>query len=262
MGKPYRHLRRLLEASKIMRFEMWILSSFLFIAFLAVAAHGIDWDNPSGNADEMISSGEMGTVISPMPASVNTPQKSRAAQENKTSLDWTMPSTVGGSTTSPTSSRAAAESSQTTDSSATTAAGTEENAATETNNTASSTSTASTAQSELPPSENAVASAGGSWSLALNDTVQRDMALSLFQNGESVYGAGNIREGNSTTQVTASGTVSDGKLNLDVVSVGSIVVYKMALDLNGDSGSGTYQALSANGDSWQGSVDGLKTASS
>ncbi len=247
-----------------MRFKMWILSSFLFIAFLVVMAHGVNWDNPSGDAEEMISSGETNVINSPMPASVDTPQKSRAVQENKTSsLDWTMPSTLGGSTTSPKSSRDAAEGSQTTDSSGATTAGTEENATTtETDTNASSTSSASTAQSELPPSENVVTSAGGSWSLTLNDTVQRDMALSLFQNGESVYGAGNIREGNSTTQVTASGTISEGKLNLDVVSVGSIGVYKMVLDLNGDSGSGTYQALSASGDSWQGSVEGLKTASS
>lgn len=200
-------------------------------------------------------------INSPMPASVNTPQKSRVAQENKSSsLDWTMPSTLGGSTTSPRSSRDAAES--TADSSEAATAGAEENVTTETNTTASSTGSASTAQSELPPSENVVTSVGGSWSLALNDTVQRDMALSLFQNGESVYGAGNIREGNSTTQVTASGTAKDGKLSLDVVSVGSIGVYKMVLNLNGDSASGTYEALSPNGDSWQGSVDGLKTASS
>jgi len=246
-----------------MRFEMWILSSFLFIAFLVVMANGINWDNPSGDAEEMISSGETNVINSPMPASVNTPQKSRAVQENKTSsLDWTMPSTIGGSTTSPKSSRDVAESSQTTDSSEATTAGTEENATTETDINASSTSSASTAQSELPPSENVVTSAGGSWSLVLNDTVQRDMALSLFQNGETIYGAGNIREGNSTTQVTASGTAKEGKLNLDVVSVGSIGVYKMVLDLFGDSGSGTYQALSASGASWQGSVEGLKTASS
>jgi len=246
-----------------MRFEMWILSSFLFIAFLVVMANGINWDNPSGDAEEMISSGETNVINSPMPASVNTPQKSRAVQENKTSsLDWTMPSTIGGSTISPKSSRDVAESSQTTDSSEATTAGTEENATTETDINASSTSSASTAQSELPPSENVVTSAGGSWSLVLNDTVQRDMALSLFQNGETIYGAGNIREGNSTTQVTASGTAKEGKLNLDVVSVGSIGVYKMVLDLFGDSGSGTYQALSASGASWQGSVEGLKTASS
>lgn len=250
-----------------MRFKMWILSSFLFIAFLVVMAHGVNWDNPSGDAEEMISSGETNVVNSPMPASVDTPQKSRAVQGNKSSsLDWTMPSTLGGSTTSPKSSRDAAESSQTTDSSGATADGAEGNETTETSTAASSTSSvsASTAQSELPPSQpsqNVVTSAGGSWSLTLNDTMQRDMALSLFQNGESVYGAGNIREGNSTTQVTASGNVSDGKLNLDVVSVGSIGVYKMVLNLNGDSGSGTYQAFSASGDSWQGSVDGLKTAS-
>ena len=247
-----------------MRFKMWILSSLVFMAFLIVIGHGIDWDNPSGNADEMISSGEYGTVVSTMPVSVNTPQKSRAVQQNKTSQDWTMPSTLGGSTTSPQSSRDVAESAETADSSASATTTPEAENTTKTNATDASTSAASTVQSELPPSGNTgtgAVSAGGSWSLALNDSVQRDMALSLFQNGESVYGAGNVREGNSTTQVTASGTITDGKLNLDVVSVGSIGMYKMLLDLNGDYSTGTYQAFSPSGETWQGSVEGLKTAS-
>jgi hypothetical protein len=245
-----------------MRFKLLILSALLSVAFLAIVVLCANWDNQQDlNADQLLSGGETETITPPTGMAA-TPQKQRAREANKTSLDWTMPSTIGGSTSSPISSRAAAESSQTTASSATTTTSTEENLATnETNTTASSTSSASTAQSELPPSESTVVSAGGSWSLALNDTVKRDMALSLFQNGESIYGAGNIREGNSTTQVTASGSVKDGKLNLDVVSVGSIGMYKMVLDLNGDSGSGTYQAFSANGDSWQGSVEGSRTAS-
>jgi hypothetical protein len=247
-----------------MKFKLLILSALLSVAFLAIGALCADWDNQQDlNADQLISGGET-AIVTPPAGLAASPKEQRARQANKSSLDWTMPSTLGGSLTSPTSSRASAEGSQTTDSSAATTSSTQENA-TETNTTApaaSSTSSASTADSELPPSGSAAVTASGSWSLVLNDTVQRDMSLSLFQNGESVYGAGNIREGNSTAQVTASGTAKDGKLNLDVVSVGSIGMFKMALDLNGDAGTGTYVAFSANGDSWQGSAEGLRIASS
>ena len=78
-----------------MRFKMLILSSLLFIAFLAVTALCVDWDNPSGNADEMISSGEVAKYKNPSGFAA-TPQVQRELDKNKSSLDWTMPSTLTG----------------------------------------------------------------------------------------------------------------------------------------------------------------------
>ena len=92
-----------------MRFKMLILSSLLFIAFLAVTAFCVDWDNPSGNADEMISSGEVAKYKNPSGFAA-TPQLQREIDKNKSSLDWTMPSTLTGGGNTAKESRTQAES--------------------------------------------------------------------------------------------------------------------------------------------------------
>ncbi len=175
-----------------------------------------------------------------------TPQESRELQKNKSSLDWIMPSTLGTGTISPKSSRATVENNEVSQDEETS------------QEIPLAANTSSTVQTELPP-EPSVASIGGSWSFELNDdSSKRDVALAIFQSGNYVYGAGNMREGNSTLQVAASGSVQGQTMNLDIISLGTINLYKLALDLSGDSALGAYQAFSASGDAWKGSAEGLK----
>jgi hypothetical protein len=113
---------------------------------------------------------------------------------------------------------------------------------------------------ELPPVQPAVTEAGGSWYFTLNDSVDRDLVLSLFQKGNDVFGAGKIKEGNNTLDVAASGAVADSTLDLNVVTINPISLYKLKLDLSEDRSAGEYQMFSASGDSWTGSAEGQKTA--
>ncbi len=198
-------------------------------------------------ADQLLQSSVDGSGLATSdPRFPSTPQKSRELQQDKSSLDWTMPSSLGTGTTSPKSSRAEAESNEASQ-----------------NDTSQETplvaNTSAIAQSELP-SESSVASMGGSWSFELNDSLKREVGLALFQNGKYVYGTGNMREGNSTLQVAASGSVQGETMDLDIISLGSINLYKLSLDLSGDSALGDYQAFSASGDAWKGSADGLRIA--
>lgn len=195
-------------------------------------------------ADQLIDNSNGGGIVSGDTRFPSTPQKSRALQENKSSLDWTMPSTLSGGATSAKSSREEAVSAS---------AAQKDSAA-----SSSAASASSTAESELPPTQPATTVIGGSWSIELNDSVIRDMALALFQSGEYVYGAGNIREGNTTLQVAASGSVSDNEMDLDIISLGTINLYKLKLELDGDFGYGNYQAFSAIGETWSGSAEGLR----
>ena len=239
-----------------MRFKMLILSSMLFIAFLAMTALGADWDNQQTlTADQLIDGGET-IVLVPPPGQYATPQLSRKAQENKSSQNWDMPNTLSGSGKTPWASRDQAE---------TTSTKVAEDVTSATQTTASSEESTPTETSELPPSqivsEPAAASLGGSWSFTLNDSVQRDLALILFQKENDLFGAGKIREGNNTLDVTVSGSVQkDEKVKLDVTTVNPISLYKLNLTLNGDMASGEYQAFSPSGDSWKGTVEGQKTA--
>jgi hypothetical protein len=230
-----------------MRFKVLILSLLLFIAFLAVTALCANWDNP-GSADELISGGET-EIITPPAGQAATPKAQRKLNENKTSIDWTVPSTLAGGGASAKDSRTQAESS-----SEVAVAGTAAEQAEPAANTSNATDT------ELPPTQPEVANAGGSWYFTLNDSVERYLNLAIFQKGNDVFGAGKIKEGNNTQDVTVSGAVADATLELNLVTSNPIVQYKLKLDLSGDYATGEYQAFSTSGESWTGSAEGEKTA--
>lgn len=239
-----------------MRLRIILLSLLLFIAFLVVNAFCINWDDPSNDADEMISSGEV-TVYQNPTGFAPTPQASREQQANKSSLDWTMPSTLSGGGNSAKESRAQAESASQDTETSTTAAST----ATEETTTASDASNAT--DTELPPvqaEESNVAGVDGSWYFVLNDSVERDLAVILFQKGNDVFGAGKIKVGETTLDATVSGSVVDSVLDLNVVSLGTINIYKLKLDLGEGLANGEYQAFASGSDTWTGSAEGEKTA--
>ena len=233
-----------------MRNKSSIALFMLFIAFLAVTALSADWSNPSLSADELISGTEYAAPTGPggTPA---TPQQSRALQANKSDMDWTMPNTLSDTAKNPQDSRAEAE-----------AASSEEKSAPAVDSApAEKNASAMEETTELPPAEVALPSLGGSWSFALNDSLQRSMALTLFQNDGQVFGAGKMRVNNSTIDAAVSGQVyGNGSAVLDIITINPIDLYKLYLNLNGDMASGDFNALSAGKESWSGSFEGVKTA--
>ncbi len=239
-----------------MKFKMLILSSMLFIAFLAITALCADWTNQqTQTADQLLDGGEVVVLTTP-PGIAATPALQRKLNANKTSMDWTVPSTLTGGGNSAKSSRDQAEAS-TADTAADTTSAAQENT--------SSKDATPPVTTELPPSQTTsqptAASLAGSWSFTLNDSVQRDLALTLFQKGSDLFGAGKIREGNNTLDVTVSGSVQKNETaELDITTVSPIALYKLNLNLNGDMATGEYQASSASGESWKGSVEGQKMA--
>jgi hypothetical protein len=231
-----------------MRFKTLILSSLLFIAFLSAAAFCADWDAEGLSAEELISGGEVTEYKNPMGYAA-TPQQQRELEKNKSSLDWTMPSTLTGGGDSAKESRTQAES-----------ASEEAADSTAAEETTPAESTAASTETELPPVQPAVTAASGSWYFTLNDSVKRDLVLSLFQKGNDVFGAGKIKEGNNTQDVAVSGAVTGAALDLNVVTMNPIGLYKLKLDLSEDWAAGEYLAFSTSGDSWTGSAEGQKTA--
>ena len=232
-----------------MRIKSSIALFMLFIAFLAVTALSADWSSQQSlSADELISGTEFAAPTGPggTPA---TPQQSRALQENKSDMDWTMPKTLSDTAKNPLDSRAEAE-----------AASSEKESAPVDNAPAEENASAMT-ETELPPAAVALPSLGGSWSFALNDSLQRSIALTLFQNDGQVFGAGKMRVENSTIDAAVSGQVyGNGSAELDIITINPIDLYKLYLNLNGDMANGEFNALSANGVSWTGSFEGVKTA--
>lgn len=216
-----------------MRFKLSI-ASLLLLILLAATALCIDWANPSFDADEMISAEEEIELTSPE----ITPWESRERQKNKSSLDWTMPSTLTGTGESPKETRALAQSSSEMESQ---------------NDT-------KTADSQPPASQSAAVNVQGNWFFTLNDSRIRNLALALFQNGEDIYGTGKIEEGNNSVDVAVSGTTAGSEMAMNIVSTNPIIRYKLNLTLDQDWAAGEYQASSASGESWMGTAEGQKTS--
>ncbi len=238
-----------------MKFVRQILSSLILLALFAANAQAIrdagsvSVDHGQSLADKLIEESNTGVVYKNNDGFAPTPHAQRELDKNKTSQNWTMPSTLTGSGSSAKGSRNQADLAR---------GETVSSAAVE--ETAPATSIAATNDAELPPSPQEVTTVGGSWYFVLNDTVTRDLVLLLFQKGNDVFGAGKIKEGNNTLDATVSGVVADATLDVDVVTTNLISSYKLKLDLSGDYATGTYQALSANGDSWAGSAEGERAA--
>ncbi|VVB67410.1 Uncharacterised protein [uncultured archaeon] len=228
-----------------MKFKRLILTSLILMGFFAANMQAVE-DVATVNvgqgeslADKLLDTSRGEGIYSNSQGLAPTPQKSREIQKNKTALNWEMPSSLAGYGSSAKSSRE-----------------TSEMMGAETDN-----GTSATEPSEQSPSETAVTSAGGSWSFELKDTSKRDVSLALYQNGKYLFGVGNMRAGDSTLQVAASGSVQDDTMDLDIISSGTITLYKQVLHLSGDSASGDYQAFSASGETWTGSTEGLRIAS-
>ena len=165
-----------------------------------------------------------------------------ADTENST-LDWAMPSSLSGSGSTPFESRSMAQ----------------EQSSAEVQDSSSQSSEIST-DAQIASNQSVIANASGTWSLQLNDSMQRDVSLTLFQEGASIFGSGSLREGNSTSQVMASGTLQGDLLSLDLTTQQPITLYKLLLNLSDDEVSGKYSAISSGGDKWTGQVDGFRLA--
>ena len=89
-----------------------------------------------------------------------------------------------------------------------------------------------------------IVNVSGNWSLKLDDNTSKKADLTLFQNGNAVYGTGNINPGtNAKLQAAASGTVTGTWLNLNLVSLGKVSLYRFSLTISKDSVTGSYRAL-------------------
>ncbi len=88
------------------------------------------------------------------------------------------------------------------------------------------------------------ANVSGDWSLVLDDNTSRTAVLTLFQNGNAVYGTGDMNQGNNTSlKAAASGTVKGSRLNMNLVLLGKLSLYRLSLTISEDSINGSYSAF-------------------
>lgn len=235
-----------------MRFEILIALSMVIFALFAVNACAI-LDGGSGLSVDQLIDASNGIYI-PKTGIPENPQASRKLWSEKSGIDFTMPGKLPESETSPQASRSSVQ--------------TGEGLQYQTASTVSSSQTeaASSPETAIQPAESPTTSqtasaetnVAGNWSIQLRDSMNRILALTLFQSENAVFGTGTMNDGSDTQKVSASGSVAADKLSLDVISSGTISLYRLRLNVNGNSAAGEYRAFSNNRDPWIGIAEGLR----
>jgi|WetSurSiteA1Bulk_404760.scaffolds.fasta_scaffold27757_2 hypothetical protein len=98
----------------------------------------------------------------------------------------------------------------------------------------------------------------GNWQLELRDNALRQLALTLLQNREVIFGRGISSIGGPSQAAYSSGQTSKGVLYLDILSE-DLILYRCALTISKDYLSGSYYAFDAQGRVWTGTAVGRRS---
>jgi len=126
-----------------------------------------------------------------------------------------------------------------------------------------SVSPTSDVQDQTQPAKSASPTTiSGKWSMELNFGAPPKATLTLFQDEDTVYGTGVlIMDAKPNLEAAASGTIAEDKLNLDIVTIGKVHLYRISMTVIGNSGSGTYTAFSPGTTPTSGTITGLRSVS-
>ena len=225
-----------------MKIKLLILASFLMLAFFAVAAYAFA-DSAGKTADQLIAGDQTDTTPA---GQANSPWASRDAQtgqQGKDILNVTMGGKLGEDSLTAKGARAQ-DLSQTNP----------------VQNATVNTTVPAPTQAAAPTETTSVS---GGWSLKLTDSASHTAAFTLFQSGDAVFGTGNVNlDANTTMMAAASGTLAGNDLNLDLVTLGKVNLYRLALTVSGESATGTYTAYSPSASSSTGTAKGTRTVAS
>lgn len=218
-----------------MRMKSLVLSALLLLAFFAKNdAYSVNWDNPESQTVDQMFAGDSGAPLNGEYASPQASRAAQAGQKNKAILNLPVGSTLSSGATTPQQAR----SDETNQINPTQPVVTKIPSAEPKQTTVGTEPVRQTASPDTT-------SVTGSWSLELKDSASRNAALTIFKSGEAVYGTGNINlDPTTVAMATASGTIKDDKLSLDVVSLGQVSLYRILMTLSGDSATGSYTAYS------------------
>jgi hypothetical protein len=236
-----------------MRFKSLIALSLVIPALLAINGCAIR-DGGSGlSADQLIDASR--GIYKPYTGITETPQEARKLWSEESGINFTMPGKLSGNGSNPQSSLSSVKTGE--------GLG-YQTASTVSSGQAKAASPAQPAVSAALPAISQTASpalgVAGNWSFRLRDSKNRFLALTLFQSDNAIFGTGNMNDGGDTMKASASGSVSADRLSLDVISSGTVNLYRLRLNLSGSSASGEYVAFSTKGDPWAGIVEGMLDA--
>jgi hypothetical protein len=210
-----------------------LVISFLFLlAFFAIGSYSIDWNNPENykTVDDLISSGN-----GYGPSLTEQAQASRAAQIGQPgtgilSVPFGNNSSSGASTTQQARNQ-------------------EQNQTVATQPVATNVFTSTQARPT---------SVAGTWSLEIAAGTPIYANITLVQSEDAVFGKGKIMDGNDTETAVASGSIKGDMLNLDLLSLENLRLYRLSMTVSGDSATGSNTAFSPNESPSTGPAKGMR----
>jgi hypothetical protein len=99
----------------------------------------------------------------------------------------------------------------------------------------------------------------GNWRIELVDNNPKYANIVLLQNGEIIYGRGQMQVGSAALTAAASGMLLKDMLYLDILTLDDLTLYKCVFIIDRDSLSGNYYAFGSQGYVWSGRARGSKT---
>ncbi len=227
-----------------MKIRILILSFVLILAFSAIAVYAVNWDNPSSQSvDQMLSGSETEYNNTPAGEHMNpaAARSDESGQKGRDILNVPMGGKLG------------------TDSLTAKGARDQDLSQTSTVQNVAANTTAAPTPAQVASTTEPTSVSGG-WSLELTDSASHTAALTLSQSGDAVFGTGNVNlDDNTTMMAAASGTLIGRELNLDIVTLGKVNLYRLTLMVSGESATGNYTAYSPSSSPSTGTAKGTRT---
>lgn len=220
-----------------MRTKILIMSSLLLVAFFTARSYSIDWNNPEyyQSVDDLLSSGN-----GYGPSLTEQAQASRAAQIGQSGKDiLSVP--FGNNSSS--------------------GASTPQQARSQENQTIATQSVASDGESttDAQSTQARPTSVAGTWSLEIDAGTPVYANITLVQSEDAVFGKGKIMDENDTQTAVASGSIKGDMLNMDLLSVEDLKLYRLSMVVNGNSATGSNTAYSSSESPSTGPAKGLRS---
>ncbi len=208
-----------------MRLTTQIVWSSIILALFSINAFSF-YDTAGKSVDQLIN--ESNGIYAHSSSFPENPRESRMLWSKETKVNFTMPGIKSGNATS-------------------------------TPRSSDSVNADDAVQHQVASTSSSKTNVAGSWSFELRDSKTRELSLTLFQSEDAIFGTGSMNDGGDTMEVSASGSVERDRLNLDITSLGTVRLYRLALTTNGDLVSGNYRAFSAGKEPWTGIANGIRT---
>ena len=214
-----------------------VISSLLLLAFFAIGSYSIDWNNPENykTVDDLILSGN-----GYGPSLTEQAQVSRASLIGQPGKDI-LGVHFGNNSSS--------------------GAGTPQQARNqEQNQTIATQSVVTNGESSTaaPSTQARPISVAGTWSLEIAVGIPIYANITLVQSEDAVFGKGKIMDGNDTQTAVASGSIKGDMLNLDLLSVENLRLYRLSMTVSGDSVTGSNTAFSPSESPSTGPAKGMR----